>query len=75
MIKFLDAVGDWIAARMGAPVVQRRVGVLMLLASVPLFAAGFFVDEPFLVYQMSAAALFFNGVGTLVAALPTERVE
>ena len=55
------------------PKVQRRIGVLMCLLSLPLFVFGFFVDEPFLVYQMSAGALLFAGLSTVVAAVPSEE--
>ena len=45
----------------------------MCLISMPLFVAGFFVNEPFLVYQMSAGALLFAGLSTIVAAVPSEE--
>jgi hypothetical protein len=55
------------------PRIQRRIGVVMCLISLPLFAWGFFVNEPFLVYQMSAGALLFGGLSTVVAAVPSEE--
>ncbi len=45
----------------------------MCLLSLPLFIVGFFVNEPFVVYQMSAAALLFGGLSTVVAAVPSEE--
>lgn len=71
MMRFLDAIGDWVA-RGCTPRVQRRIGVVMVLISLPLFVVGFFVNEPFLVYQMSAMALLFSGLSTVVAAVPSE---
>jgi hypothetical protein len=52
---------------------QRRIGVIMCLLSLPLFVVGFFVNEPFLVYQMSAGALLFAGLSTVVAAVPSDE--
>ena len=68
----IDRLGDWVAATC-TPLVQRRLGVVMCLVSLPLFVFGFFVDEPFVVYQMSAGALLFGGLSTVVAAVPSEE--
>ncbi len=35
--------------------------------AVPLFFVGFIVDEPFIVYQMSAGALLFTGLGFIAS--------
>src|SRR5215212_8140727 len=72
MVRLVDWLGDLVAARC-TPRVQRRIGVIMCLLSLPLFIVGFFVKEPFLVYQMSAAALLFGGLSTVVAAVPSEE--
>jgi hypothetical protein len=67
---------DWLADKVATcctPQMQRRIGVIMCLLSLPLFVFGFFVDEPFVVYQMSAAALLFAGLSTVVAAVPSEE--
>ena len=71
MIRMIDRLGDWVALYC-TPKVQRRIGVVMCLLSLPLFVFGFFVDEPFLVYQMSAGALLFGGLSTVVAAVPSQ---
>lgn len=71
LIRFIDRLGDWVASYC-TPRVQRRIGVLMCLLSLPLFVFGFFVNEPFLVYQMSAGALLFGGLSTVVAAVPSQ---
>ncbi len=68
----IDRIGDWVADRCD-PRMQRRIGVVMCLLALPLFVIGFFVTEPFLVYQMSAAALLFSGLSTVVAAVPSEE--
>ena len=72
MIRLIDRIGDWVASYC-TPLVQRRIGVIMCLVSLPLFVFGFFVNEPFLVYQMSAMALLFGGLSTVVAAVPSEE--
>ena len=72
MIRVIDWLGDQ-TARYCTPKVQRRIGVVMCLLSLPLFVGGFFVNEPFLVYQMSAGALLFGGLSTVVAAVPSEE--
>jgi hypothetical protein len=74
MIRFLDWLGDLVAVRC-TPRVQRRIGVIMCLLSLPLFAVGFVVDEPFVVYQMSAGALLFAGLSTVVAAVPSTETD
>ena len=74
MVRWIDWIGDWVAAYC-TPLVQRRIGVVMCLISLPLFVFGFFVDEPFLVYQMSAGALLFGGLSTVVAAVPSEEPQ
>lgn len=68
----IGRIGDWIASKLD-PSTQRRIGVLMVLCALPLHVYGFFTDEPFLVYQMSAAAILFTGLGTIVAAVPSEE--
>jgi hypothetical protein len=45
----------------------------MCLTSLPLFVVGFFVDEPSVAYQMSAGALLFAGLSTVVASVPSEE--
>ena len=72
MLRVIDWLGDQVA-RCCTPKVQRRIGVVMCLMSLPLFGVGFFVDEPFVVYQMSAGALLFAGLSTVVAAVPSEE--
>lgn len=72
ILKFID----WVAAKVakhGSAKNQQRLGVVMCLMSLPLFVVGFFVSEPFLVYQMSAAALFFTGLDATISSLPSEK--
>ena len=68
----LRAIGDWIA-QVASPTVQRQLGVLMCLAAVPLMAFGPLSGEPILIYEMSAVALLFAGLSTVVAAVPSEE--
>jgi hypothetical protein len=71
VIRFLDHIGDWIAEHC-PPRAQRRIGVAMMLVSIPLFVYAPFSGEPFLIYEMSVGALAFGGLTTIVAALPSE---
>lgn len=72
MWKFIDAIGGYIQRRASVKN-QVRLGVIMSLASLPLVVIGFFRSEPFIIYQMSAAALLFTGLSTVVAAVPSEK--
>lgn len=67
VLAWLDGFAEWLRHRLGVQN-QLRMGVLMVMGSVPLLLWGFFTDEPFLVYQMSAAALLFGGIGVVVTA-------
>lgn len=67
LIKFLE----WelkIMLKYLSPRNQLLLGILLCNLSIPLFVYGFFIDEPFFVYQMSAGAIFLNGIGIVVAA-------
>lgn len=63
----LDWLADWLRHTFGVKA-QLRMGVLMVLGAVPLIVYGFFTDEQFLIYQMSAFALLFAGIGVVVTA-------
>ena len=63
----IDRLGRWLAERLGA-VVQLRVGILCVVASVPLVAYGPFSGEPPIVYQMSAVAITLTGAGLVISA-------
>ena len=63
----LDGLAAWLRHRLGVQN-QLRMGVLMVLGSIPLIVWGFWTDEPFLVYQMSAFAMLIGGVGVVVTA-------
>jgi hypothetical protein len=65
--RFLDELAAWLRHRLGVQN-QLRLGVVMVLASIPLIVWGFWTEEPFLVYEMSAVALLFGGVGVVVTA-------
>ncbi len=55
---------------------QMALGSFCTDVSIPLFAVGFYVEEPFVVFQMSAAALFFTGLSFIAggqAILQTEE--
>lgn len=77
IIKLIDAIADWLRHSLGAEW-QLRLGVICCLLALPLMAYGFFANEPFLVYQMSAAAIFVGGLGFIVGAevlVETEKTE
>lgn len=55
---------------------QMALGSFCVDTAIPLFVVGFFVDEPFVVYQMSAAAIFWTGMAFIAggqAVLEAER--
>lgn len=63
---------DWLARQIykrWTPIYQMRSGVLMVLVSVVVIGYGAFTSEPPLIYQMSAFALLFAGLGLLVTAV------
>ena len=65
----IDAIAHWL---MRLPIIwQQRAAVFATLASFPLMLYGFRTGEPFLVYEMSAFALFLSGV-TWVQQTETE---
>lgn len=66
-MKLIDALADWLADRFHARN-QLRLGILLVLASVPLYAYLPFSGEPPIIYFMSAAALTISGITTVVAA-------
>lgn len=68
----MNWLGDWIARRC-TPAVQRKMGIVMCLMSVPLMIYGPWSGEQFLIYEMSAVALLFAGLSTVVAAVPSEE--
>ncbi len=47
--------------------------MVMCLLSVPLMVWGPWSGEQFLIYEMSALALLFAGISTVVAAVPSEE--
>lgn len=51
------------------PVRQLRTGVLAIAGGIVIAAVGPMVDEPPLVYQMSAMALILGGAGIAVTAV------
>lgn len=63
----VDRGAEWLRHEFGVQA-QLRMGVLMVWCSLPLMAWGFLSSEPFLIYQMSAAALLFAGIGVVVTA-------
>lgn len=50
-----------------------RIGVICTIASVPLLLVRllYFRSEPFVVFEMSAAALLITGVCIIIAAAPS----
>ena len=72
-MRFIDAQADWIR-RVFTPVNQTRLGVVMTDLGIVLAVAWWFVarSEPPLIYEMSAFALVFGGVGVVVTAVLAE---
>ena len=65
---FLDVQGEWIR-RVFTPEQQIRLGVVMTDLGVGLCLAVFWTDEPPLIFEMSALALLFGGIGVVVTAV------
>jgi hypothetical protein len=72
LLRAIDAVGDWIGDHL-TPRVQRRLGVLLIVGSLPLAAYGPFSGEQLLIYEMSAFAFTATGIATIVGAVPSEE--
>lgn len=71
----VDWFGDQIRKRF-TPQWQIRVGVLMLMAGcIAHVTMPFFPAEPPVVYQMSAFALTFGGIGAVVTAVLADKQE
>ena len=70
----IDAIADWLVHTLDARA-QLRFGVLLTLASLPLWVWGAFTTEPKLVYLMSAAALTIGGISTVLTAESLEVLE
>lgn len=74
LFKPVDAMASWIAHWL-SPLHQRRIGMIMILMSLPLIVLGFFLTKDpqwLLLYQMSAFALLFGGLAAIIAAVPSE---
>lgn len=65
--KPIDAMARWLGRKMGAEN-QLRLGIVLCIASLPLYAYLPFSGEPPLIYGMSALALTLTGVGIVVSA-------
>jgi hypothetical protein len=70
----IDAIANWIQHELDT-VVQQRVAVLLIFASIGLIIYGFWTDEPPLIYQMSALALTLTALGILVGLEGVRTVE
>lgn len=67
IVKWIDAIGKWLLEELSAHA-QLRMGVILVLLSIPLMIYGPFSGEQFLIYEMSAFALTLSGVGIVVGA-------
>ncbi len=67
MARVLDMIAGWID-RVFDPQMQKRTGALLILLSLPLYPVAFLVEEPKLVYWMSAAAISLTGWSIVVGA-------
>lgn len=72
--KPVDRIADWLVDELSARA-QLRLGVLLVVFSLPFLVYGFWTEEPFLVYQMSALALLLTGIGIVVGAEVLEQTE
>jgi len=67
MMKYIDKVGNWLLHSLSAHA-QLRMGVILVLLSLPLMVYGPFSGEQLLIYEMSAFALTMTGIGIVVGA-------
>lgn len=72
--KPLDVQGDWIR-RVFTPEHQVRLGVVMTDLGLVFCLLVFKTDEPPLIFEMSALALLFAGIGTVVTAVLAKVTE
>lgn len=71
-MKLLDRIADWLQDVLGARA-QLRLGVALVLLSLPLYVYLPFSGEPPLIYLMSALALTLSGISIVVAAEVLDR--
>lgn len=63
----IDRLATWLRHSLGYQA-QLRLGIVIVLASLPLYLYAPFSGEPPLIYLMSAGALTLSGIGIVVAA-------
>lgn len=63
----IDCMARWLGRNMGAEN-QLRLGILLVILSLPLYGYAPFSGEPLLIYLMSALALTLTGIGIVVGA-------
>jgi hypothetical protein len=63
----LDAIADWLRTGLGYRM-QLRVGIAIVVLTIPLYPMGFFTSEPRGVWLMSTAALTLTGITWVIAA-------
>lgn len=73
-MNLLDRQGAWIRKHFGTQN-QVRLGVIMTDLGALLTFGVFVVSEPPLIYIMSALALLFAGIGTVVTAVLAQVEE
>lgn len=74
LVRALDAQGDWLCERF-PPKNQVRLGVVMVDLGLVLCGAVFLTNEPPLIFEMSAMAILFSGITTVVAAVLAQHEE
>jgi hypothetical protein len=71
------AQAEWLERRLDGRS-QMALGALFVDAGIVMFLVGFTTDEPFLIYQMSAGAIFATGLAFVAAGqavLEGERAQ
>lgn len=63
----VDAIANWLGSKLTAKA-QLRMGILLVIGSLPLYVYAPFSGEPVFIYTMSAAALTLTGIGIVVTA-------
>lgn len=67
MWKPIDAMAAWLGDRLDAGW-QLRIGILLVVLSLPLYAYAPFSGEPVGIFLMSAVAITLSGVSIVVSA-------
>lgn len=73
-MRLIDAIADWLRDRLGYRA-QMRMGVILVLGSLPFYLYGPFAGEPPVIYYLSVVAVTLSGISIVVAAEAAEEAS